>query len=264
VNSNEQHPIHLRRARAVTRGGAPDAMRRRALDAAVLAIALALAFAALRDAHAATYKWTDEKGVVHYADKMPVDAVNRANVELDSRGVTFKRTEAAPTAEQLRVKATDVDKLRQAAKEKEDQERRDRALIASYTRAEEIDLARNRALATIEGQVQSARVYVAQLTKRQQELLEKKIAAGNKGAPPAVERELESIDRELLKTNEFVAVKKQEGVATAAKYESDKLRWRELTATPEAGGARDKLGAIPITQVGGPSSGVIPTSAIAR
>jgi len=257
--------MHSRRARAVARDSAQDAMRRRVVDAAVLVIALALAFAALRDAHATTYKWTDDKGVVHYSDKMPADAVNRANVVLDSRGMTTKRTEAAPTPEQLRAKAGDTDKQRQTAREREDQERRDRALIASYTRAEEIDLARNRALATIEGQVQSARVYVAQLTKRQQELLEKKIAAGNKGAAPAVERELESIDQELLKTNELVAVKKQEGVAVASRYESDKLRWRELTAKAGAGAAGDKLGAIPAAQVGGgPAPAIIPAGASAR
>jgi uncharacterized protein DUF4124 len=265
VNRYKQHPIHRRRAAARVLDNAPaTAARRRVLDAAMLLIALALAFAALRDAHAGTYKWTDEKGVVHYADKMPTDAVNRANAQLDSQGVTFKRTEAAPTPEQLRAKVVDTDKQRQATREKEDMDRRDRALIASYTRVEEIDLARTRALATIDGQLQSARVYVAQLTKRQQELLERKIVAGSKGAPPALERELESIDRELLKTNEFVAFKRQESVAAAAKYESDKQRWRELTAVAEANAAREKLGTIPGAQVrGGPATTVMPAGASA-
>ncbi|HEY6892870.1 MAG TPA: DUF4124 domain-containing protein, partial [Rhodanobacteraceae bacterium] len=29
------------------------------------------------NAHAGLYKWSDERGVVHYSDKMPADAVNR-------------------------------------------------------------------------------------------------------------------------------------------------------------------------------------------
>ncbi|HEY5862267.1 MAG TPA: DUF4124 domain-containing protein [Casimicrobiaceae bacterium] len=233
------------------------------VDAAVLLVALALAFAALRDAHAGTYKWTDEKGVVHYADKMPADAVNRASAQIDSQGITYKRTEAALTPEQMRAKFGDAEKQRQASREKESVERRDNALVASYSKEQDIDLARGRALATIEGQVQSARVYVAQLTKRQQDLLEKKISAGSKGAPPAVERELESIERELANTNDFIAFKKGEGVAVAARYDADKLRWRELVAMAQAESARPKMNPIPAAQVGSPAAAVVPTSGAA-
>jgi hypothetical protein len=265
VNSYEQHPIDRRRAGAVVLDSATGAAtRRRMLDAALLLVALALAFAALRDAHAGTYKWTDEKGVVHYADKMPAEAVNRANSQLDSQGITYKRTDAALTPEQMRAKYGDTEKQRQALREKEAAERRDNALVASYSKEQDIDLARTRAVATIDGQLQSARVYVAQLTKRQQDLLEKKIAAGSKGAPPAVERELESIDRELLKTNDFIAFKKSESEAVAARYDADKKRWRELVAMAQAEAVREKLNAIPGAQVGGPASTVMPAGASVR
>ena len=266
MNSNGQHPIHRRRERAVVVDNAPGAAaRRRALEAAMLLVALALAFTALRDAHAGTYKWTDEKGVVHYADKMPADAVNRASSQLDSQGVTFKRTDAAPTPEQLRAKYGDADKQRQTLREKEAAARRDNALASSYSKEQDIDLARTRALGTIEGQLQSARVYVAQLFKRQQDLLEKKIAAGSKGAPPALERELESIERELAKTNEFIAFKKNESETVAAKYDADKQRWRELVGAAQVEAAREKLGTIPGAQVGGgPVTTVIPAGGAAR
>ncbi len=226
---------------------------------ALILAALALAVFALRDAHAATYKWTDEKGVVHYADKMPADAVNRANSQLSSQGIVYKRTEAALTREQLHEKYGDSEKQRQAQREKEDANRRDNALVASYSKEQDIDLARGRALATIDGQVQSARVYVAQLTKRQQELLEKKVAAGNKGVAPAVERELESIDRELAKTNGFIADRRTESASVSAKYDADKQRWRELVAMAQADAARERLNAIPGAQVGGSPPNVMPT-----
>ena len=260
MNRNAQQPIHGSRA---LDDAHCVAARRRVVDAAVLLVALALAFAALRDAHAGTYKWTDEKGVVHYADKMPADAVNRASAQIDSQGITYKRTEAALTPEQMRAKFGDAEKQRQASREKESVERRDNALVASYSKEQDIDLARGRALATIEGQVQSARVYVAQLTKRQQDLLEKKISAGSKGAPPAVERELESIERELAKTNEFIAFKKSEGATVAARYDADKERWRELVATAQAESARQKMNPIPAAQVGSPAPAVVPTSGAA-
>ena len=40
-------------------------------------VALAIALVP-RAARAATYKWVDEKGVVHYTDKIPPEAVNKA------------------------------------------------------------------------------------------------------------------------------------------------------------------------------------------
>jgi hypothetical protein len=215
----------------------------------------------LRDAHAGTYKWTDDKGIVHYTDKMPADAVNRANIELDSRGLAMRKTEAALTPEQVRAKIQDVEKQRQAAREREDTDRRDRALVSSYTREEDINLARSRAVGTIDGQVQSSRIYVAQLTRRQQELLEKKIQGGAKGAPPAVERELESIEAELAKTNALVAAKKKESELVMAKYDLDKQRWRELQAATVAATERDKVNSMSAAQIGGTAPAVLPTSA---
>ncbi|MEO7499002.1 MAG: DUF4124 domain-containing protein [Casimicrobiaceae bacterium] len=244
---------------------APGVARRRMQDAAMLLVALALALVALRDAHAGTYKWTDEKGVVHYADKMPPDAVNRANSQIDAQGITYRRTEAALSPEQVRARYGDAEKQRQVLRDGEAAKRRDNALVATYSKEQDIDLARARALATIDGQLQSARVYVAQLTKRQQDLLEKKIAAGSKGAAPAAERELESIEAELAKTNAFVAFKRNESVTAAAKYDADKQRWRELVALAQAESGREKLESIAGAQVtSGTPPTVIPAGAAAR
>ena len=265
MNRNAKYPTQSRLTRATERVAADDFARRRVHGAVMLLAALALAFAALRDAHAGTYKWTDDKGVVHYADKMPADAVNRANAQLNEQGMTYKRTEAALTPEQIQAKYGDAEKQRQALRDKEVAQRRDNALVASYSKEQDIDLARARAINTIDGQLQSARVYVGQLTKRQQDLVEKKIAAGAKGLPPAVERELESIDRELAKTNEFIASKKTESMAVAAKYDADMQRWRELVASAKTEAARDKLNSIPAAQIGNTTTtSVVPTSAAPR
>ena len=66
-----------------------------------------------RAGDAATYKWVDEKGVVHYTDKIPPEAVNKGNVELDKQGVPVKRNDPALTPEQRR--AREVEEERAAA-----------------------------------------------------------------------------------------------------------------------------------------------------
>ena len=228
---------------------------KRSVILAVVLLLLALAYTASRDAHAVTYKWVDDKGIVHYADKMPADAVNRGHVELDRQGIQFKKTDRALTADEVRARADDVERQRQEAKEREVLARRDRALLASYTREEDLDLARQRALTTIDGQMQSARVYAAALVKRQQEIIEKKQTYGNKPVPPVLDRELESVEAELVKTNALIETKKQESLGVAAKYDADKQRWRMLRANA------DLAGTIATSQTSGSPVNVLPTSA---
>jgi hypothetical protein len=230
---------------------------KRSILLAGLLLVLALAYTASRETHAATYKWVDEKGIVHYSDKMPPDAVNRAHVELDRQGRQVTKIDRAATPEEIRARAAEADRQRQEAKEQEVVARRDRALLASYTREEDLDLARTRALTTIDGQMQSARVYQAALTKRQQELNDQKQSYGSKAAPPAVERELESVESELAKTNALIEAKKQESLGVAAKYDTDKQRWRTLKANADAA-----AGTVSTTQTGGAPATVLPTSAM--
>jgi hypothetical protein len=198
----------------------------------VLAVAAALACASV--AQAATYKWVDEKGGVHYSDKMPPEAVDKGNVELNKQGVPVKRNDPAPTAEQRRAKAAEEERQKALAKERELVDRRDRALIQSYTSEDEIDLARSRALGTIEGQLSSAQAYSVQLAKRRQDLDERRRSYGDRPAPAAIDRELEGIATELAKQDAFIAEKKRETVAVTARYDADKQRWRELRAISDA------------------------------
>lgn len=231
----------------------------RRLSLVVAALALAWATVAL----AATYKWIDDKGVVHYSDKMPPEAVDKGNVELNKQGIAIRRTDPAPTPEQRRAKAAEEERQKQLAKDRELVDRRDRALVQSYTSEDEIDLARSRALGTIESQLTSAQAYSVQLAKRRQELDERRKAYGDKPVPPAIDRELESIASELAKQDAFIAEKKRETVAVTSRYDADKQRWRELRAINEAkeakesggsGGARAAATPGPVTNGGNAAS----------
>jgi len=206
---------------------------------AVLAVVLALATGALLAgaARAATYKWVDEKGVVHYTDKMPPEAVDKASVELNAQGIPVKKTDQVQTPEQRRAKEEEEARRREAAKQQEEIVRRDRALVATYTSEAEIDLARNRSLQTINNAIQSSQAYSEQLNMHKAEAEAKKNDA--KGKPTAaLDRELESIESELARQAELVAQRQREANAIMAKYDADKQRWRELVAAkqvPEPG-----------------------------
>ena len=208
-----------------------------AMASAVALVAGVVALSTVGAARAATYKWVDEKGVVHYTDKMPPDQVDKATTELSKQGVTVNKTDKAPTPEQRRAKEQEAERAKEAAKSQEETVRRDRALVASYTSEAEIDLARNRSLQTINNVILSSQAFSEQLNKRKVDVEAKKVELQGKPAVAVLDRELESIDAELSRQTELIAQKTRETAVITAKYDADKQRWRELVAakvTPKA------------------------------
>jgi hypothetical protein len=194
-------------------------------------------FAIATGAHAGLYKWVDEQGVVHYSDRLPPDAVNRASIQLNREGVVVKKVGQAPTAAEQQAREAEQKRKLEQERERMLAERRDRALLDSYTSESDIDLAKMRALATIEGQITSARAYVAQIAKRREQLEAQKAGAASKTVPAAIASELASIDAELARQAEFIAGKEKDAAATAARYDADKRRFHELKRS-----ATDALG----------------------
>lgn len=195
---------------------------------ALAVLTLALASAEVSFAQAQLYKWVDEKGVVHYTDKLPPEMVNKGNVELNKQGVTIRKTEPALTPEQRRAREIEAERRQQLAREQEIIDRRDRALLSTYTTENEIDLARNRSLNTIDAQVQSSTAYTAVLSKRKDELDARKKSLGDKPLPAVQERELANIVSELAKQVALVEAKQKEIAVVNARYDADKARWRDL------------------------------------
>lgn len=200
-------------------------------------------------ARAAMYKWVDDKGIVHYTDTLPPEAVDRARTELNKQGIPVKQTEKALTPEQRRAIEQDAQRQKELARQQEDLARRDRALLSSYTSEAEIDLARNRSLQTINNVVQSTLAYSDQLGKRKVEVEAKKEEMKGKPVAAVLDRELESIDAELARQSELIAQKKRETEVVIAKYDADKQRWRELVAARDGGKAGSTADATPPTAV---------------
>ena len=248
----------IREGRPVTawrRGGRGEGVRA-GCALAVLLLAAAAFLAGAGQARAATYKWVDEKGVVHYTDKMPAEAVDKANVELNKQGVPINKTEKALTPEQRRATEQEAERAREAARAQEDLARRDRALVSSYTSEAEIDLARNRALQTINSVVLSSQAFSEQLGKRKVDVEAKKAESQGKPIVTVLDRELESIDAELARQADVLAQKKRETAVITAKYDADKQRWRELVIA--------KAAAKPASTATGSGTAVVPVAGTAK
>ena len=79
-------------------------------------------------------KWVDGKGVTHYGDRPPSFEESKSNVEMNKQGVVTKKNAVVSPKDS----ALDI--------QLQEQQRKDKILLDSYTNATEIDLARDRSL----------------------------------------------------------------------------------------------------------------------
>lgn len=171
-------------------------------------------------------KWVDSQGVTHYGDKLPAQEAGRNNSEMNRQGMVVKRN----------VK-TDV------STEQQDQaklagQRKDNILLASYTKAEEIDLARDRNLQMDQAALQALSVQKENVAGRLAR--NQKAADGftkrKKPIPPYLGDELKLAKAESLKIDKQIAGRKMSMEATRKRFADEKVRFIELkqASTPEA------------------------------
>jgi len=133
--------------------------RMRRLFPVLLAALPILAAAQNAEKRTTTYKWVDERGVVHYGDSVPPQYSQRESTILNQQGVQIGRREAQKTPEQL------------AAEERVQQEvlrqkQHDNFLLMTYTSVADIERLRDERLATLDAQRTAAEQYVENLHSR--------------------------------------------------------------------------------------------------
>jgi len=186
------------------------------------------------------FKWTDDQGVVHYTDRIPPESVSKGATVLDKQGRSVKTIDPAPTAEQRKAIEAEAERQRDVAKANAEQARRDRALTQSFSSEAEIDVARARAVSTMEGQLTTIGAYIADMTRRKQELEKRKAGYGAKPVPASLDTELSSVSEELARQNALLAQKREALAAIGKKYDADKKRWQEIKIEQEEAAERQR------------------------
>lgn len=134
-------------------------VRMRRLFPVLLAALPILAAAQSTEKRTTTYKWVDEKGVVHYGDSVPPQYSQRESTILNQQGVQIGRHEAQKTAEQLAAE----DRAQQEALRLK---QHDNFLLMTYTSVADIERLRDERLATLDAQRTAAEQYVENLHSR--------------------------------------------------------------------------------------------------
>jgi len=173
--------------------------------------------------------WKDKSGkTIGCGDKVPPEYQDNAASELNKRGVQRKSIES--TEEEAKRKAkekeNEVVKAEQDKKAAE-QKRQDSALINTYTNEKEIDLRRDRDLATTDTQIGQLKVMLKNATDRQTEV-KGRIDKVGKGGTDVQKEELARAEAEKRKAEQNIADKEKEKEDINKRYAAQKARYIEL------------------------------------
>jgi len=179
--------------------------------------------------------WKDASGkIVGCGDRVPPEYQENATKELDSRGITRKTTETVEEAQRRRAQEQEL--ARQRAEESRrlaEQQRRDHALLATYTSQQEIDVRRDRELEQVEAQIKQLDVALKNANERRADLeMRREIAEKDENLAdrlPALKKDLESTAAEQRRLQQRIASREKDMIAIRARFDKQKQRFRMLT-----------------------------------
>jgi Domain of unknown function (DUF4124) len=181
------------------------------------------------------YKWTDEKGEVHYGDAVPPQYADKDQTILNHQGVTVGAVTGRRSAEQV---AADEASHAADAAARETQLRglqRDQYLLATYLSAQELETLRDRRLEILDGQVRALAQYVEQLEARAGQLEERMrrfrpyaAVADAPALPEPLAAEVVHTVSDLRAQERSLAAKRDEVDRTRAQFADDLQRFLEL------------------------------------
>jgi len=178
------------------------------------------------------YKWVDEKGNVHYSDKVPPEAAKLARQEMSQAGVTVKQVERAKTQEELAAEAAQKIKDEEERKLAEAQAQADRALMLSYNTEADLLRMRDQEIGVIESNMVTAKLTMASQEKNLSELLAHAadFERTKKAVPKNVADSIASVRAQIDSQQKSLAEREASKDTVRKDYEVKLARWRELSA----------------------------------
>jgi hypothetical protein len=203
-----------------------------------LACMLGLAMSA---AHAQTqspgklYRYVDERGKVHYLDRPPTEAAGKPIDQLNRQGAVLKQGEAALTPEQMAARESEKRRQQEEQIRIREENRRNQALLDTYSSEKDIDEARARANAAANDSIKDSKAKLEEALKRQEKLKAEAEFYQNRPMPAQLKQEVQSIEREVAIQRESIGKREQDIVTLNAKYDEDKRRYLEIVRAAPKG-----------------------------
>lgn len=171
-------------------------------------------------AFATLYRWVDADGTVHYTGKLPPSQASRARTELNERGIQVRKIDRAKTQEEL-AQERELERLRtERNKIIEKQKAKDRVLLRTFRSKDDIIMAQDGKLATIDVIIQ---VTISNIKRAKAQLVDLQNSAAG------LERQGNKPSKKLLGEIASGRQHLKNSYATIIRREKDKEKIRQKT-----------------------------------
>jgi len=176
--------------------------------------------------------WSDKNGrQVGCGYTVPPEYANNPTRELNTRGITVKKSEAVLSGEALRAKQEEEARRKVEEQERAAQRKRDLALLNSYTSESEIEARRDRDLQQLDLTIVGLQTSLKQLKATEADLRRRmdNFAKNGKPAPDNLTEDVSRASGDVTATERLVSQKRNEQEAVRMKYNELRSRFAELT-----------------------------------
>jgi hypothetical protein len=202
-----------------------------------LTVAGLVLFAALAMAQAAdksstrSFRWVDDKGVVHYGDTVPAEFARKQTSELNEQGVELRQSPA-----QLSPGDAKSAQEREAAAARQLQH--DRFLLSTYTSTRDIEQLRDERVSLVDAQIVAAGGFLSAADTRMKALWTRALNFRPYSEAESARRMPDQLAEEIVRTvneertqREVMRRKQEEKERLRASFQSDIDRYQALLAS---------------------------------
>jgi hypothetical protein len=180
-----------------------------------------------------TYRCTGNDGKKYYGSTIPNACLGRPLELINKQGLMVKRIDPEGDEKARIAKEAEAEKKRELEAANREAQRRNRALLATYTSEKDIEDSRARDLREHDRGVQEVQKRIDDIKKRQ-EKFEKELdlfKTAGKGEPPSrLREEITNAQIDLKAQETLLEAKKKETAGINARYDEDKRRYKEAVS----------------------------------
>ena len=182
------------------------------------------------------YRWTDAQGKVHYTDTLPPEALEQGRTEYSRKGSLLNQVQRAPTAEEKALREQELQQARADAEEERIKARDQLAFQAAYPSEEAIARDFQQRKQTLEGQIKTQQVLMAEQRKSLLSQLEMASTAElmGKTVSPKMAANIQSMARQVRQYQATIRSLQEQILALEQQEKDVRAQWISLqsTATP--------------------------------
>ena len=197
----------------------------------ILSLAIFLLAGAGLSAQATTIKcWTNKDGIRECGQTVPPEYSQKSHVELNDQGMVIKKEARAKTEQELEEEARQEQAEKEAKLKKQEQARKDRILLDTFSTVDDIKMVRDEQLDAIEANIKVSRKRNEKIQGELDNRMKAAAAAEQAGKKPRASllKDIDNLKKQIDGNNKFIEKKRNDIEKTKQEYEKKIARFKEL------------------------------------